>query len=85
MFDQWTRYSEHVLDLITVDRQENDQNHNIFDFPKVYPFRVCDISLPTDQTGYVYCLVLKRYMDHIYIGTTETECLTEVAPTQLWD
>ena len=77
-YDQWTRYTEHILDIISVNREENAQNQNIFDYPEVYPFRLCDITLPSDTTGFVYCLVSKRHMDRIYIG--QTECLGQRVP-----
>ena len=78
MFDQWTQYTQHVLDIISVDRAENARNQRVFDYPEVYPFRLQDITPPQDTTGFVYCLVSKRYMDQIYIG--QTECLAQRLP-----
>ena len=46
IFDQWTQYSEHVLDIITVNKDDNNRNPHVFDYPEVYPFRLCDITLP---------------------------------------
>ena len=78
--NQWSRYIEHVLKLITVNKHASDEsnieNEGIFDYPEVYPFRVCDIiNIPTDKTGYVYCLIPTMNPSIIYIG--ETECLTQ--------
>lgn len=80
--NQWTTYSEHILKCITVNREtENgsinrtDENQSLFDYPQVYPFQICNIDIPTDRTGYVYCLVSRRNHSKIYIG--ETECLSQ--------
>ena len=50
----------------------------MFDYPEVYPFRLCDISLPPDTTGFVYFLVSKRDMNNVYIG--QTLCLAQRPP-----
>ncbi|MDB4430362.1 GIY-YIG nuclease family protein [bacterium] len=80
--NQWTRYTEHVLDLISINgnsRSGSNTTQNdhrvLFDYPSVYPFRMCDAIIPTDTTGYVYCLVSKRNPGKIYIG--ETTCLSQ--------
>ena len=66
--NQWTRYVESVLDVITVNRNENQQNINVFDYSSVYPFRLGDGNpLPTDSTGFVYCLISCRDSNEIYI------------------
>ena len=78
MFDQWTQYTQHALNIISVNREGNAQNQHIIDYPEVYPFRVQDITLPKDTTGFVYCLVSKRFMDQIYIA--QTECLAQRLP-----
>ena len=68
------------MKLITVNKHASynsiDENEGIFDYPEVYPFGVCDIiNIPTDKTGYVYCLVPTMNPTIIYIG--ETECLIQ--------
>ena len=67
-----------MLDIISVDRAENARNQHVFDYPEVCPFRLQDITPPQDTTGFVYCLVSKRFMDQIYIG--QTECLAQRLP-----
>ena len=73
--NQWTRYTEHILSSITINNNNHDPNQAIIDYPEVYPFRICDSNIPTDTTGYVYCLVSMRHTDKIYIG--ETKCLAQ--------
>ena len=51
------------------------QEDNCFDIPDSYPFCLNDgYILPTDNTGYVYCLVSRAHLDHIYIGQTKCIC-----------
>ena len=48
----------------------------LFDYSSVYPFCLNEGQvLPTDRTGFVYCLISKKCHDQIYIG--ETSCLTQ--------
>ena len=66
--NQWTRYNEHVLDIITVNRQNTQRDETVFDYARVYPFCVGDGNpIPTDTTGFVYCLISCRDMSEIYI------------------
>ena len=36
----------------------------------IFPFRICDISLPQDQTGSVYVLMSQKYTFYVHIGST---------------
>ena len=74
-YDQWTQYTKHVLDIITINRDYGEQNQYIFDYPEVYPFRLRDIVLPQDTTGFVYFLVSKRNINQVYIG--QTKCISQ--------
>ena len=74
-YNQWTQYIKHVLDIITINRNQNEQNQHIFDYPEVYPFRLRDIILPQDTTGFVYFLVSKRNINQVYIG--QTKCISQ--------
>ena len=35
-----------------------------------FPFQICDISLPQDQTGSIYFLMSQKYTSHVHIGST---------------
>ena len=49
--NQWTRYNQHVLDEIIVNRQNTQRNETVFDYPRVCPFRIGDGNpIPTDAT-----------------------------------
>ena len=74
--NQWTSFLEEVLRMITINDLNDRDDQNEFDYPTVYPFRLNDgVQLPTDTTGFIYCLVSRRYTEEIYIG--ETKCLCQ--------
>ena len=80
--NEWTRYTSCVLNLIqisTFHRSNNDavsNDTNFFDYPVNYPFRLSDGNIiPTDTTGFVYCLVSTRNNNLVYIG--QTTCLSQ--------
>ena len=70
---QWTDYMENVLNIVDI----NTNNDGIAREPRVldqqtYPFRIADISVPEDSTGYVYMIVsLQTLSNFYYIGKTK--------------
>ena len=73
---QWTKFTKNVLKMITINKDDNDQKNYSIDYNEVYPFRITDGDIiPTDRTGYIYCLISKQYHDEIYIG--QTQCLSQ--------
>ena len=55
---QWTDYIEHVLNVITVNESTNTERRDIRIMShNDYPFRICDLSLPSTRTGFVYFLI----------------------------
>ena len=73
---QWTQYTNHILTTITINQNDVIADDHIFDYDAVYPFRLNDGNIiPTDTTGFVYCLVSLRNHDKIYIG--QTKCLSQ--------
>lgn len=76
--NQWTKYTNHVLSLISNTSDNEDQQHttSVFDYASVCPFRLNDSNIiPTDITGFIYCLVSTKYKNNIYIG--QTKCLSQ--------
>ena len=64
--NQWTLHTGNILSMISVN-STSTQERNIVDMRETYPFNFNDGAiLPTDSTGYVYCLVSKNCCDHIY-------------------
>ena len=74
--NHWTDYMEKVLELVSIQR-ENDINDNantyrgILDIEPVFPFRLCDMTIPDCKTGFVYFLVSMREPSYSYIGMTD--------------
>ena len=72
---QWTDYMEDIMKLITID--ETQENLTTRVAPSLdqssFPFRICDISLPQCQTGFVYFLISVRTKNFTYIG--ECKCI----------
>ena len=44
---------------------------NVLDILEVYPYRISDISLPDDNSGFVYFLVLVKDCGRTYVGQTK--------------
>ena len=71
---QWTDYMETILRVITTNYEEEDNdialevratmNHSSF------PYRMNDVFLPTDCSGYVYMLISLKLHDYYCIGKT---------------
>ena len=72
---QWTQYMEQILKIITTnpnsieDIDANEAYEGGLD-QSFFPYRICDISLPPDNSGYVYMLISTRKQDFVYIGKT---------------
>ena len=73
---QWTDYMEDVLDIITVNSSVNQNEHQVESnrtFTQTsFPYRICDVSLPDCNTGYVYMLVSIKDSSFAYIGKTNS-------------
>ena len=60
-----------ILDIVTV--RKNDQEHermNNVMHTDTFPYRICDMSLPQCNTGYVYMLISLKDKSFVYIGMT---------------
>ena len=71
---QWTDYMENVLKVVTINQDEEDlqsrpqrYGNSVMDYSS-FPYRPCDIHLPTDRTGFVYMLISLRLDNFFYIG-----------------
>jgi hypothetical protein len=70
---QWSEYIDKVLDITTIHNESNtgeEVTSNLTLDQTNFPFRICDTSLPQDQTGYVYFLVSRRNRHFVYFGAT---------------
>ena len=69
--NQWTQMMESILDMVTINSDRNREAPHTLRFAQHYPFRLCDASLPTDSTGYVYLLHSYSNPNFTYIGQTK--------------
>ena len=69
--NHWTNYIDVLLNRLSVNGSENRLENNILPYAESYPYRTCDIQLPSDSSGYVYFLVSVRDFDRDYIGQTQ--------------
>ena len=70
--NQWVPYVEELLERLSVNGNGSCEGvSRMMDYCEVFPYRTCDINLPTDSTGYVYMLVSVRDFDRDYVGQTE--------------
>ena len=75
---QWTDYIEHILRIVTVNESNPTSNVIRTMNQNDYPFRICDISLPSSATGFVYFLLSIKDKSFTYIGSTI--CIRERLP-----
>ena len=69
---QWTDTSEKVLDVVTINRNNNDtRGRRSIHIPSIYPYAIENYALPSDSTGFVYILISKKDHNFTYIGQTE--------------
>ena len=76
---QWSDLIDHVLGIVTINSRSYTQNAVVRTINQnAYPFRVCDISLPSTRTGFVYFLMSLKDKTFTYIGSTV--CIVERLP-----
>ena len=67
--NQWMNYMENIIQMATVNDSNEYSQLSVFNHQDC-PFRLCDMSLPTCNTGFVYMLVSIRVPTFSYIGET---------------
>ena len=60
---------ENVMELASVNESSDDLQVSVFHHQE-FPFRLCDMHLPTCNTGFVYMLVSLHKPSFRYIGET---------------
>ena len=69
--NQWTQMMENILDMVTINSDGNHAAPHTLHYAQYFPFQLCDATLPTDSTGYVYLLVSYSNPNFTYIGQTQ--------------
>jgi predicted GIY-YIG superfamily endonuclease len=67
---KWSRYVEDLLKRVSIGGSQSTVRNGAVVTPEAYPFRISDMSLPDDDSGFVYFLVLVRDCGRTYIGQT---------------
>ena len=72
---QWTALKEAIVERLSVSGNEENRvcggrRTCSINLPELYPYRVCDITLPTSNSGYVYLLVSTICPEQVYVGQT---------------
>ena len=72
---QWTDHMENILRVVTTNFDEEQHHRRVASRATMtqasFPFRMNDIFLPNDCSGYVYMLISLRSNDFCYIGKTK--------------
>ena len=71
---QWTNYMEKILRVVTINgedeiNEELEINEGVLD-QSSFPYRLRDVYLPQDNTGFVYTLISVCSTNFIFIGKT---------------
>ena len=76
MGNQWTQYSNYILNWIAINKNDDDNSHHhVFDYPNGYQFRLSNGNImPTDTTAYGYCL-FQRVIKIRYILEKQIVCI----------
>jgi len=69
---QWTPLMESILDKLSIEGDCEEivdlDDKGVLELAELYPFRVCNIELPTAESGYVYLLMSVAYPERTYVG-----------------
>jgi hypothetical protein len=68
---QWTQYIEKLLERMSVGGTAPSTGGDVLDISEVYPYRISDISLPDNNSGFVYFLVLVKDCGRTFVGQTK--------------
>ena len=65
---QWTQTMDRILHMLSINSSGTLPENNLPTLPDVHPFRIRDMSIPTDSTGFVYLLCSMKDNGYTYIG-----------------
>ena len=69
---QWTPLMESILNKLSIEGDgeeiEDSDDKGVLELAELYPFRVCNIELPTAESGYVYLLMSTPHPERTYVG-----------------
>lgn len=69
--NQWTALTEDIVaNLSLTGEGVRSEPIRTLDIADTFPFRVCDLEIPSTNSGFVYLLVSTREPSSTYVGTT---------------
>ena len=72
---QWTPLIESILDKLSIEGDgeeiEDVDDKGVLELAELFPYKVCNIELPTSDSGYVYLLMSVAYPERTYVGQCE--------------
>ncbi len=71
---QWTDLQAAILENLSSNASgeaDDNNNSNYIPVQELFPYRMCDIQLPTSDVGYIYLLVSISHPSFTYVGQTE--------------
>ncbi len=68
---QWTQYIKKLLERMSIGGTAPSTGGDVLEILEVYPCRISDISLPDNDSGFVYFLVLVKDCGRTYVGQTK--------------
>lgn len=69
--NQWTALTEDIVaNLSLTGEGVRNEPVRTLDIADTFPFRVCDLEIPSTNSGFVYLLVSTRDPSSTYVGTT---------------
>ena len=66
--NQWTQTMDRIIHMLSINSSGPCPDHLLPSIPDVYPFRIRDMSIPIDSTGFVYLLCSMKDSGYTYIG-----------------
>ena len=74
--NQWTDYIESILRNWAIDgdgvtNTRSELARGMMDLEKVFPYKLCNVTVPNDDFGFVYMLMSTVHHDRTYVGQTQ--------------
>jgi hypothetical protein len=70
---QWTEYMESIINNWSIegDGVVTTTDNGILDLDDVFPYKLCNVTIPDSNSGFVYMLISVISSERIYVGQTE--------------
>ena len=69
--NQWTDHIEHLLQRLSINPGTAPEDMREINYTSTFPYRTCDIEIPSAKTGYVYMFFSVKDFNRTYVGQTK--------------